>query len=195
MTQFRITNKYAKDLRLKNLPLPCHTAHILDDWFVDCLYIARKKVAMAVHGKSLYTLFISYSESGGTKYVSGMIGMRILKFLDQNGITSHMDQARKLFDTQSVFCKTADRKILAHMNDFKQQVDGYIYPRHYSLEYCLEELEHRINEMPVNLLPKQFSFPVENFLRLLSAEEALSETKTRLKYPRLANDPYIKIFH
>ncbi len=48
MPQFRLTQKFAKDLRITNLEDPQDTVSIFDDWVIDVIRVQRKKVAMMV---------------------------------------------------------------------------------------------------------------------------------------------------
>ena len=51
MPQLRLTQKFAKDLRISNLEEPQNAVSIFDDWVIDIIRVQRKKVAMMVHGR------------------------------------------------------------------------------------------------------------------------------------------------
>ncbi len=161
--QFRITQKYASDCKIDNLSLPCDTLSPLDDWFIDMFRIHRKKIAMITHAKSTYTFFIPYAAVGGAKAIPECVSVLIEKFLYRENLSHHIDELRRLSNENPVFCKTVDRKILGHMNDFKR-----------CASYRLEEnptdfdgAEHMIAQIPVNLQPIKYTTPLERFRELL----------------------------
>ena len=86
MPQFRFTQKFAADCKIKQLHEPTSTIHPLDDWFIDRLIINRKKIAIITHGKSTFTFFIPYAEAGGAKQMTYYF----------------KDQLKKLFLTDSL---------------------------------------------------------------------------------------------
>ena len=64
MVQFRLTKKFATDIRVTQLTSPCDVTLILDDWFIDVIRVKRKKVAIATHAKSLITFLLPYEQAG-----------------------------------------------------------------------------------------------------------------------------------
>lgn len=89
MPQFRLTQKYAKDYKIKELSEPAVIAHPLDDWFIDVIRANRKKIAMVTHAQSTLTFFIPYSEAGGAIFIPKHIVFRLRNFycsiMFQNG--------------------------------------------------------------------------------------------------------------
>lgn len=81
MPQFRLTQKYAKDCRISALSDPQPVNHPLDDWFIDVIRVNRKKIAMATHAQSTFTLFIPYAEVGGAAAIPDCIGNLLKEFL------------------------------------------------------------------------------------------------------------------
>jgi len=49
MAQFRLTNQFAKDLKLCLNKSPEAAIHPLDDWIVDIFRVERKKIALVTH--------------------------------------------------------------------------------------------------------------------------------------------------
>jgi hypothetical protein len=65
MPQLRLTQKFAKDIKVESLIEPPPISKLLDDWAIDRIIIMRKKIAIITHVKSLLTFFVSYNEIGG----------------------------------------------------------------------------------------------------------------------------------
>jgi hypothetical protein len=66
------------------------------------------------------------------------------------------------------FCKTSDRKLLGHMNDFKRCFEmriAYNYEQFAGID--LDEESRAINEMPVITTKNKYSTPTELMLQLL----------------------------
>jgi len=169
MPQFRLTHKYAKDCQISTLSQPQAINHPLDDWFIDIIRINRKKIAIATHAQSTFTLFIPYAEVGGAKEIPENIGILLKIFLQNHGLSEWSKQVEILFSEPITFCKTVDKKILGHMNDFKWCAASYIDDS----PGCLHPIDwnqvaNRINTMPVNFsLANQFIFPIEMLGKLI----------------------------
>jgi hypothetical protein len=56
MAQFRLTDKFARDLKITLDKSPAKTFHPLDDWVGDVFRLGRKKIALLTHAKT----FISF---------------------------------------------------------------------------------------------------------------------------------------
>ncbi|MCP4476240.1 MAG: hypothetical protein GY821_17110 [Gammaproteobacteria bacterium] len=76
MAQFRITQKFATDYKIKILAEPKQTNNIFDDWVIDRLIVKRKKVAMITHVRTVYTWLIPYSSVGGVKNIPNVCDAR-----------------------------------------------------------------------------------------------------------------------
>jgi len=161
--QCRVTKKYAIDCRIENLPLPCNTLSPLDDWFIDVFRINRKKIAMITHAKSTYTFFVPYSEVGGAKAVPGHINKLLTEFLCRENLIQHLDELKRITTGDFVYCKTVDRKILGHMNDFKRCASYRLeeYPSDF------EGAEKMIAQIPVNIKSMGYTTPLERMHELL----------------------------
>lgn len=164
--QFRLTQKYAADCRISHLLTPCDTLHPLDDWFIDVIRVRRKKVSMVTHAKSAYTLFIPYAEAGGAKGISQHIKVPLEKFLYRHDLSVHIKQVEQLFNSTPVFCKTVDRKILGHMNDFKRCA-GYMLERD---PPDFERAEQMISHPPLTLDLKGCTYPLQRMGLLLGRD-------------------------
>jgi hypothetical protein len=127
MPQFRITQKFSKDLKIKILDEPSSNLTYLDDWFIDVIRIDRKKVAFITHANTLLSFLIPYSHVGGVSKVPLAIKGQLLKFVVNNKFPQYQEQIVTIFDKDIVYCKTKDRSVLGHMNDFKVFIEGYTY--------------------------------------------------------------------
>ncbi len=123
MPQFRLTQKYAKDARISALSDPLTVVSPLDDWFIDVMRVNRKKIAMVTHAQSTFTLLIPYTKVGGAIAIPSNIGILLKEFLCKHNLSKWVGHLNKLFSEPIRFCKTGDRKILGHMNDFKRCVE------------------------------------------------------------------------
>lgn len=168
MPQFRLTQRYAKDCRVEKLVEPNPMTHILDDWFIDVIRIQRKKVAMVVHAKSLFTFLLPYAEIGCAVNVPACIGVLLQEFLQKNDLMDRHEQVIKLFRDPMVFCKTNDRRVLGHMNDFKRYVESFLeHQERPTYPINLRQLAKEINQIPINFGAAGYAEPLEQFLRIL----------------------------
>ena len=168
MAQFRLTKKFAADIRVTKLASPCLVTPILDDWFIDVIRVQRKKVAMATHAKSLLTFLLSYEEVGGAKSVPDCIGVLLDIFLKENDLGVDEDQVERIFSKPPTFCKTDNRRVLGHMNDFKQRVQATVF--HDNLNFHdinWDEVMHSINHTPVGT--QGYSYPIDIAKELFSS--------------------------
>jgi len=165
MPQFRLTQKFATDCKIKQLIEPIVTAHPLDDWFIDRLIVDRKKVAMVTHGKSAFTFFITYADAGGAKGVVDYFKKQLKNLFLRNSLSTLALEVDMLFAGEPTYTKTVDRKILGHMNDFRRCSEPYLGDP-YPIDW--QDKAERINNMPINAGSRESSFPIENFNELLS---------------------------
>lgn len=125
MPQFRLTQKFATDCKIKQLLEPAATKNQLDDWFIDRLIVDRKKVAMITHAKSTFTFFIPYADAGGAKGMIDYFKCQLKELFQANSLPALALEVDKLFVDELTYTKTVDRKILGHMNDFRRCAEPY----------------------------------------------------------------------
>ncbi len=151
MTQLRITKKYADDIKVKQLFIPNDVTPIFDDWFIDMVRIRRRKVAMVTHAKTLLTFILPYNHIGGAKAVPECLKVLLLEYLYENDFNDLAEIVEKQFLNDGVvYCKTVNRRILGHMNDFKVCVDchGYYHNDQFdSIDW--DKVAEQINETPL----------------------------------------------
>lgn len=119
MAQFRLTKKFATDMKISKLELPSLITAILDDWFIDVIRVQRKKVAVVTHAKSLLTFLLPYEKVGGARSVPDVIAVSLKKFLKEWELDVSDEQINQVFSSPHIFCKTDNKKVLGHINDFK----------------------------------------------------------------------------
>lgn len=164
MPQFRLTQKFAADCKIKQLIEPAATMRSLDDWFIDRMIVDRKKIAMITHAKSTFTFFIPYADAGGAKGVINYFKIQIKEMFQRNALPTLSLDVDNLFSEELVFTKTVDRKILGHMNDFKRCAEPYPDdPRPINWH----DIAERINNMPTKGDPQDWLYPIERFNVLL----------------------------
>lgn len=177
MAQIRLTLKIAKDLKIKDLGSPKETINTLDDWFFDCLYVNRRKVAIITHGRSLLTVFIPYAEAGGSKNIISYFTKQMVGLLKEDQFYAAADKIQELFSEPPYFSKTVNKKVLGHMNDFKRMLP--FYPEAvYSQDWA--RLAFLANDTPISYGGK-ISYPAKMFAQILI--ETLGDNVISLRRP------------
>ncbi|WP_116963256.1 DUF6933 domain-containing protein [Fastidiosibacter lacustris] len=127
MAQFRLTAKMASRLKIMDLPQSKEQSlPFYDDWAVDLLKIQRKDVAVFMHVNTRVTLAIPLFEIGGAKYLFDSLPAMIEWAINELEIPRFEDygcQIRDYFEPQLKqldFCKTDNRSVTTHLNQFKQ---------------------------------------------------------------------------
>jgi hypothetical protein len=152
------------DCKIKYLLEPINVSHPLDDWFIDCMYVHRRKVAIITHARTKFTFFIPYAEAGGAKMIPSYFISQLKELFNRNLLPSIAEEIEKLFNQEFMFTRTIDKKILGHMNDFKrcaEPLPDELYPINW------QETAFRINNMPINASSKNCSFLLMQFKNLL----------------------------
>ena len=170
--QFRLTKKFAKDIKISQLREPIDTISPLDDWFIDVIRVSRKKVAMVTHAKSTYTFFIPYELAGGAKAIPEAIIVSLRYLLHRHDVTGYSESIDALMTSEPIFCKTVDRKILGHMNDYKRCSD-YILETEgiYAAEVAMADMPICINSI--------HTCPIEKLGELLERPDKLMSSYKR----------------
>ena len=84
MPQFRLTQKFATDCKIKQLFEPVNTIHPLDDWFIDSLIVDRKINLQKETGGYTRTLYVGpdvftyRSKFKDLRYIAGDDDLTIL---------------------------------------------------------------------------------------------------------------------
>ncbi len=173
MPQFRLTQKFATDCKIKQLHEPFTITHPLDDWFIDRMIVDRKKIAIITHAKSTFTFFIPYADAGSAKGMIAYFKNQLKELFQQNSLPALAFEVEKLFAEELIFVKTVDRKILGHMNDFKRCAEPYPGD---PLPVDWHDIAERINNMPTKGGEQDWLYPVERFNNLLGVN--LSKRKS-----------------
>ena len=160
MSQFRITRKFAADCHIKSLYEPAITLFALDDWFVDCVTLNRRKYAMLTHGQTALTFMIAYSEAGGAKNIPTYFKKVLIDYFKQQNLLSLIPEVENIFRGAAMFTKTVDRKVLGHMNDFKHCAAAYVEKR---ATVDSMKLAKYINQVPMKVEKNFYASPFENF--------------------------------
>lgn len=169
MPQFRLTQKFARDCKIKVLSEPSIVLDPLDDWFIDVFYAHRKKIAIITHAKSIFTFFVPYSECGGASGVMKNIEVLLKQKMNELNLGRYIEQVNILFRQPFSVCKTVDKKILGHMTDFKNcaGIDLEYFPKFRSQVDWLEVTD-RINTTPLSFGSDKCTFPKKLFMEILS---------------------------
>jgi len=155
MPQFRLTQKFPTDCKIKQLHEPVITTHPLDDWFIDRMIVDRKIIAMITHAKSTFTFFIPYADAGSAIKMIVYFKNQLKELFQKNLLPALVLEVEKLF--------VVDKKILGHMNDFKRcaPYSGDPWPVDW------HDVAERINNMPTKGGEQDWLYPVERFNNLL----------------------------
>lgn len=163
MLQVRLTKKIAKDLKIIALDEPVEQDNPFNDWFINLFTVNRKKVAIFTHGSTMLTFFSLYSEIGGAKNLFIALKLHLTKYLQQLGFYHLQTQVESIFDGTYKYCKTVDKRVLGHMNDFIYGVQCYTDISSIADEILSwGEITKRINDTPMNNV--DFMNPAELFL-------------------------------
>ncbi len=127
MAQFRLTHKFAKDLKVSLSEDPKSQPHPLDDWICDVFRVNRRKVALVTHVETLISFLFPYREVGGATNVLDHLPLELTSFLREVDREEWVPSMFEIFNREPIFTKTKNRKALGHMNDFKNMVSfsGY----------------------------------------------------------------------
>lgn len=157
MAQFRLTDKFAKDLKTSLNKLPEVTYYPLDDWIGDVFRIERKKVAILTHAQTFITFVFPYSEIGGAKNVLDFLPVELEDYLRSQDLDEHVEAMIKNFNLPPSFTKTNNRKILGYMSEFKRMVEcsmnGYDVNWH--------DISFRLNDTIINIGGSSYRTPAE----------------------------------
>ncbi len=166
MPQIRTTLKFSKDLKIKTLYEPKEELALFDDWFIDVVRVDRKKVAFAMHSKTLFSLLIPYTQVGGAKGIPLAIRDLLVKFVIENGFSKYQETISSLFDEEIIFCKTKNRSVLGHMRDFKNFIEGYTEHVPFSA-INWDAMMVKVNNTLAGDSKGKYNHPVDLMLRVL----------------------------
>lgn len=175
MAQFRLTIKFAADMKLKVLNNPRSVAKYIDDWAIDVFRIQRKKVAMVTHAKSYFTFLTLYKSVGGAKDIPNWIGVMVSHYIAKFGYIEASYEAQNILETKHFYCKTNNRKLLGHMNDFKNLATLMTDELDFE-EINWEALSDKINQTPIKIKNSLYKNPSEilsNYLEGVSGNNGI----------------------
>ncbi|ODN41426.1 DUF6933 domain-containing protein [Piscirickettsia litoralis] len=170
MPQYRVTQKFAKDLKLKALGSPAETQSIFDDWVIDMIRVGRRKVGMITHVHSFLTFFVPYSEIGGASEIHHATRLFLVNFLYEHGLDQYVRRAEQFFDTDTTvrYCKTDNRKLVGHMTDLKYMAEGQYQGVDFeSINW--DEINRYVHNTIVRLHGSQYSRPEELFVKTINS--------------------------
>lgn len=156
MPQFRLTAKFAKDIKVEKLENPADVVPVVDDWVIDVIRINRKKAALITHFSTKISFIIPYVEVGGAKTIPDWIPIIWKAWLFDEGLSSLAQQIDQVFSGPIIFCKTNDRNVLGHMNDFKRSIECMV-----AMGDDLNEISSRLHKTPMKCKNGAYSTPIE----------------------------------
>jgi hypothetical protein len=166
MPQFRLTQKFAVDCKIAPLSLPLTTNSVFDDWVIDVIRIARKKVAMATHVTSALTFLIPYARAGKATSVPSQIEKCLIGWLTAHQLAHYTKELVLLFQGPPYFCKTKNRQILGYMNDFKGHIAAKTYDSSFESIHW-DEINHYLHHILISRKGRGYDRPEDIFLNLL----------------------------
>jgi hypothetical protein len=159
MTQFRLTNQFAKDLKISLNQLPETTYHSLDDWIGDIFRVERKKIAILTHVQTLISFVFPYAEVGGAKNVLEFLPVELEDYLRTQNLEEHLDSMIEIFSHQHTFTKTDNRKVLGYMSEFKKVVEYSVDRNHAQVNW--HDISDTLNDTIVNIGKSIYKTPTE----------------------------------
>lgn len=172
MPQLRLTQKFAKDLHVTHLEEPRNTPSIFDDWVIDVVRVQRKKVAMMVHVKSYLPFFIPYQTIGGAQNIVPALGMMLSEWMAKKGYSNQCKNISELFSESVVYCKTANRKVLGHMNDYKRCAP-FAWQDVLFDNINWEDQTTELSNMPITVFNSPIAYPNAEELMLYLLKDAI----------------------
>ncbi len=148
MAQFRLTHKFASDLKVSLKGFPKPQIHPLDDWICDVFRVNRKKVALLTHAETLISFLVPYREVGGANNVLDFLPVELESYLRYLDLENWVPSMLKIFEKPPVFTKTKNKKVLGHMNDFKAHVLCCFYRSEEDLNW--HKVTKLLKEIPMN---------------------------------------------
>lgn len=153
MPQFRLTQKFAKDINITTLATPKEMTSVYDDWFIDVITVQRQRVALLMHSKTLLTFCVPYPEVGGASNVPDCICVFITEFLAKHDLEQLIDEAQEALTLPIIYCKTNNQSVLAHLNNAKEILENKVSRMNaefYSIHW--EQLSEELNTIPIKAL-------------------------------------------
>lgn len=148
MVQFRLSHKFTKDLKIKDLVLPSAVDSVLDDWIIDVFHFSRRKIAITTHVNTLFTCLIPYSEVDNVKSIPDICLRSVQEYIFKNGFQESVLEIQELIESPKVFCKTNNASVMANVNDFKNRIKVFFDME--SLESMgVEGLSDHLNTVPI----------------------------------------------
>lgn len=166
MAQLRLTKKFALDCKIKSLQTPSLTTEPLDDWIMDVIRVHRKKVAMVTHVKTLFTVFVPYSSIGGAKNIARALPTIIGSRLKSYQYPFSQESLQEIFNRDHIYCKTDNRKVLGHLNDFKRCIEPFLDEPYEYLNW--DHLSNKVNNIITNVNSIGYTHPYELMSNLLN---------------------------
>lgn len=163
MPQFRLTQKFADDCKITQLTEPAEPMHALDDWFIDVMLARRKKIAIITHKQTKLTFFIPYTQAGGAKKIAAYFMLELQNWLSIHHLPEFAKEVVALSEQPFIFTKTMNRKVIGHMNSFKQC--AAFFPCETMADWI--KIGQKINHMPIKNDKKEYVFSQEVFNQLL----------------------------
>ena len=166
MATFFITRKFSKDIKVDKFSEPPTVLDSFDGWFIDIFRVQRKKIAIATHATTYLTFFLPYCDIGGAVSVPDCVGVLVAQLLYDQECTRHADNVQNMFENKHIFCKTNNRKVLGHMNDFKYGVEAMtMYLDFPDIDW--DEIIEKVNKTLINTKVEGYETPQTLFSRLL----------------------------
>ncbi|MCF6768364.1 hypothetical protein L3V86_08310 [Thiotrichales bacterium 19S11-10] len=134
MPQFRLTQKMAKKLQIETLNHPqVAEGSFYDDWVLDTIKVKRKDIVVFMHVRTRMALAMPLHEIGGAKNILSTFPVSLEWHINELLIEGYEDygtQIRRFFDQSPCdyyFCKTDNRSVMTHLNQFKAILEDDIY--------------------------------------------------------------------
>ncbi|MCF6777932.1 hypothetical protein L3V83_15320 [Thiotrichales bacterium 19X7-9] len=184
MPQFRLTQKLSKRLKIDDLSEPkVIDEPFYDDWIADIFKIQRKDVIVFMHVKTRIGLSMPLYEIGGAKNILDCFPALLEWHINELLITNYEDfgsRIRNFFESTNLnkiyFCKTSDRSVLTHLNQFKDILEYESLKNNViSQRVCDEVTEYWHTNLITNPYnKKEYTKPVDLWVKMLPSCEVIN---------------------
>ncbi len=158
---YRITNKLAKKLHLKDLPDAAADSAPLADWTANLIVANRHQYILITNGVTLYSIVIRGAGITDGESFHEAVMARLNEDLTANGMSYFLDKQLQPHVNNVEFAKTSGRRVLGSMTDFKHTVNACMAG---GMEALLD-INRELNTTPMR--PLDYQYPRSELYRLI----------------------------
>ena len=166
MATLRCTAKLLKRLKERPVAAPTPPDNRLGDWYANVLNIGHNRLVLVTSERSLLSVVVPIKDSSKLRE---RIRERVHRLLYTLGVPPDLAAVEVRGMDRMPFAKTADRSVLASMNDFTIQTRGLFERGPEDEVVYLDEVESFLAGMPSGVL--EYRMPGEATRKLFGLPE------------------------